>query len=324
MGMKEKVLAKTVVVDAVHQESVEGLTGETTSSVGVMKVGTCKSSEPLLVDTLTTGTAEKVYTEDHGGEEQSGTKVFQSPLLSSGKALKHGRRWELSDAQSGARMLLPVGVNDTVIPVYDDEPNSVLYLCTSLSSDYHAQLSDELEKSKDATLDSNFSFQSLDSSNLQSPQSVDETVLESYRKSFGSMDESLCPCPFLAALLIWIHSYNKRLCMPEDGFLIRSLSRCKKWGAQGGKSNVFFAKTLDDRFIIKQVTKTELESFMKFAPAYFKYLSESIISGSPTCLAKILGIYQVSSKHLKGGKESKMDVQGMENLLFGRNLTRLL
>lgn len=72
-----------------------------------------------------------------------------------------------------------------------------------------------------------------------------------------------------------------------------------------------------------QVTKTELESFIKVAPAYFKYLSESIGSGSPTCLAKILGIYQVSTKHLKGGKETKMDVLVMENLLFQRNITRL-
>lgn len=34
-------------------------------------------------------------------------------------------------------------------------------------------------------------------------------------------------------------------------------------------------------------------------------------------------IKKVSSKHLKGGKESRMDVLVMENLLFGRNVTRL-
>ena len=55
----------------------------------------------------------------------------------------------------------------------------------------------------------------------------------------------------------------RKTCCPSELDFVRSLSRCKKWGAQGGKSNVFFAKTLDDRFIIKQVTKTELESFIK-------------------------------------------------------------
>lgn len=34
-------------------------------------------------------------------------------------------------------------------------------------------------------------------------------------------------------------------------------------------------------------------------------------------------VEKVSSKHLKGGKETKMDVLVMENLLFGRNITRL-
>jgi len=60
---------------------------------------------------------------------------------------------------------------------------------------------------------------------------------------------------------------------------------------------------------------------MKFAPDYFKYVSESICTGSPTCIAKILGIYQVKS--LKGGKEMRMDVLVMENLLFERNVTTL-
>lgn len=74
---------------------------------------------------------------------------------------------------------------------------------------------------------------------------------------------------------------------------IMSMSRCKKWGAHGGKSNAFFAKTRDDRFVVKQVTSTEKFSFLEFAPQYFNYLCESLNTGSPTCLAKILGFYTV-------------------------------
>lgn len=37
----------------------------------------------------------------------------------------------------------------------------------------------------------------------------------------------------------------------------------------------------------------------------------------------IVNVLKVSSKHLKGGKESKMDVLVMENLLYRRNVTRL-
>ncbi|RWV85252.1 hypothetical protein GW17_00052968 [Ensete ventricosum] len=183
--------------------------------------------------------------------------------------------------QGWARLLLPLGVNDTVIPVYDDEPTSAIS-CALVCPDYHFQITDEFEKSRDGR-ESSMSLLIQESGNSQSFQSVEDIPFESFR-SFGS------------------------------------LSRCKKWGAQGGKSNVFFAKSLDDRFIIKQVTKTELESFIKFAPEYFKYLLESISTGSPTCLAKILGIYQVAVKNLKGGKESRMDVLVMENLLFGRSV----
>ncbi|PIN21252.1 Phosphatidylinositol-4-phosphate 5-kinase [Handroanthus impetiginosus] len=274
------------------------------------------------------------------------------------------REYEL---QGGARLLLPVGVNDTVVPVYDDEPTSIISYAL-VSSDYHIQLSDDPERLKDTgdymfsmqsldtdTGDYMFSMQSLDTVNFQSSHSLDEKKLESYR-SVGSGDESISSLATGSSLPLDPLAYTKtlharvsfaedgplgkvkytvtcyyakrfealrRICCPSEVDFIRSLSRCKKWGAQGGKSNVFFAKTLDDRFIIKQVTKTELESFIKFAPGYFKYLSESISSGSPTCLAKILGIYQVTSKHFKGGKESKMDLLVMENLLFGRNLTRL-
>ncbi|KAE7998383.1 hypothetical protein FH972_002933 [Carpinus fangiana] len=254
--------------------------------------------------------------------------------------------------QNGGRLLLPAGVNDTVVPVYDDEPTSLIAYAL-VSPDYHLQMSDP-DRAKDV-LDTSVSLPLFDSANLLSLNSFDEAILDSYR-SLGSSDESTlslsgslssqvadplsCAKGFharvsftddgpLGKVKYTVTCYYpkqfealRRTCCPSEIDFVRSLSRCKKWGAQGGKSNVFFAKTLDDRFIIKQVTKTELESFMKFAPAYFKYLFESISTRSPTCLAKILGIYQVS-KHLKGGKESKMDVLVMENLLYRRNVTRL-
>ncbi|KAL5572283.1 hypothetical protein UlMin_021880 [Ulmus minor] len=257
------------------------------------------------------------------------------------------------ERKSGARLLLPVGVNDTVIPVYDDEPTSIIAYAL-VSSEYHLQILNS-EKQKDVG-DSSVSFPIFDSVNMLSLNSFDEMVADTYR-SFGSIDESTSslsgsrssqvvdPLDYskdfharvsftddspLGKVKYTVTCYYakrfealRRICCPSEIDFIQSLSRCKKWGAQGGKSNVFFAKTLDDRFIIKQVTKTELESFIKFGPAYFKYLNESISTRSPTCLAKILGIYQVSSKHFKGGKESKMDVLVMENLLFRRNITRL-
>lgn len=262
-----------------------------------------------------------------------------------------------SELQGGARLLMPVGVNDTVVPVYDDEPTSIISY-TLLSPDYISQMSGDFERLREgessmSMSSSIFTSQSADSVMFQSFSTFDDTTLESLRsvgdESLLSMSASrsslvIDPVSYTTALHARVEFTDdgalgkvryavtcyyakrfealRRICCPSELDFIRSLSHCKKWGAQGGKSNVFFAKTLDERFIIKQVTKTELESFIKFAPAYFKYLSESIGTGSPTCLAKILGIYQVT-KQMKGGKESKMDVLVMENLLYGRNLTRL-
>lgn len=88
----------------------------------------------------------------------------------------------------------------------------------------------------------------------------------------------------------------RKICCPSELVYISSISRCKIWNAQGGKSKAFFAKSMDDRFIIKEIKKTEFDSFLKFGLEYFKHFSESQVSSNPTCLAKILGIHQVQSE----------------------------
>uniref|UniRef100_A0A803KQV4 1-phosphatidylinositol-3-phosphate 5-kinase n=1 Tax=Chenopodium quinoa TaxID=63459 RepID=A0A803KQV4_CHEQI len=254
--------------------------------------------------------------------------------------------------QGGAKWLLPEGSNDPVIPIYDDEPTSIISYAL-ISKDYHTQLSDDGEKPKD--IESASSMPAAESASFHQSVSPNDSLNESNRSL--SIDDSILSTSgarnsFMSDPLLYTKSLHirvaftvdgpvdkvkytvtcyyakhfdalRKICCPSELDYVRSLSRCKKWGAQGGKSNVFFAKTLDDRFIIKQVTKTELESFITFAPEYFKYLMEAIDTKSPTCLAKILGIYQVTTKNLKGGKESKMDVLVMENLLYRRNVTKL-
>lgn len=85
----------------------------------------------------------------------------------------------------------------------------------------------------------------------------------------------------------------RQLCVSGgEGEFLASVGRCVPWAAQGGKSNVFFAKTRDDRYIIKQLTKPEKQSVLEYAPDYFKYLS-GLTLGNQSSLAKIVGIYQV-------------------------------
>ncbi|KAF8399016.1 hypothetical protein HHK36_014883 [Tetracentron sinense] len=265
-------------------------------------------------------------------------------------------------SSEGARLLLPqTGHNNIVIAVYDNEPTSIIShaLSSKEYEDWVADKSDGHEGSwsgngsnKEDDLRnlsscnqytaSTFSvwqsfgsmdlddvhyrgYGSADASSVRGTLFSDPKRSPHVRISFG--DDSSIPggkvkfsvtCYFAKQF----DSLRKKCCHSELDF-IRSLSRCSRWSAQGGKSNVYFARSLDERFIVKQVTKTELDSFEEFAPQYFEYLTDSLSSGSPTCLAKVLGIYQVTVKHLKGGKETKMDLMVMENLFFRRSISRV-
>ena len=95
----------------------------------------------------------------------------------------------------------------------------------------------------------------------------------------------------------------------NKGF-VSALSCCLPWegGAAGGKSNAYFAKSVDDRFIVKQMQRTELNSFLaEFGLAYFAHMHKTLggcegdgedgeCAPPRTCLARILGVYQVSSR----------------------------
>lgn len=76
----------------------------------------------------------------------------------------------------------------------------------------------------------------------------------------------------------------------------RSLSRSVLWDAKGGKSGSRFSKTTDKRFILKEMSKTDVAIFENFAPNYFEYIDESLKLDQPTLLAKIYGVFKVTIK----------------------------
>ena len=60
---------------------------------------------------------------------------------------------------------------------------------------------------------------------------------------------------------------------------VHSLSSAYSWAASGGKSGASFQRTADDRFVIKCISRTELQMFLDCAPAYFEYLSKAFFHG---------------------------------------------
>lgn len=103
----------------------------------------------------------------------------------------------------------------------------------------------------------------------------------------------------------------------EDGF-IRSLCRSVQWAARGGKSGSGFCKSRDDRFILKEMSRTELQIFLEFASNYFSYMEKCQKTKQPTLLGKIIGVYRVSFKNNTTNSALRTSVLVMENLFYGR------
>nr|XP_034994231.1 1-phosphatidylinositol 3-phosphate 5-kinase isoform X3 [Zootoca vivipara] len=108
----------------------------------------------------------------------------------------------------------------------------------------------------------------------------------------------------------------------EEDF-IRSLSHSLPWQARGGKSGAAFYVTEDDRFILKQMPRLEVQSFLDFAPHYFMYMTNAVQQKKPTALAKILGVYRIGYKNSQNNTEKKLDLLVMENLFYGRKMAQV-
>ncbi|XP_052249949.1 1-phosphatidylinositol 3-phosphate 5-kinase-like isoform X3 [Dreissena polymorpha] len=110
---------------------------------------------------------------------------------------------------------------------------------------------------------------------------------------------------------------------PEgESVFIRSLCRCKPWEASGGKSGSSFCKTFDDRFILKQMSSMEVESFEKFGPEYFQYMASVEKQQKPTALAKIVGVYRIGFRNQHTNNANKQDLIILENLFYNRCISQ--
>ncbi|KAK7391172.1 hypothetical protein VNO78_19584 [Psophocarpus tetragonolobus] len=252
--------------------------------------------------------------------------------------------------EEGTRLHIPLKTDNHVVSDFEGEPSSIIACALAFSKDAYevSEIDDEDDRNRSivtlnstgslhglthgATLTSSHSF-SRSYSDSDSVHSSGSTSSEESRASRATENHSIEIAMGYAKSLgrekysVICHHYKqfrelRNWCCPSELDFIASLSRCRNWDAKGGKSKSYFAKTLDDRFIIKEIKKTELDSFLGFSSLYFKHMRESFEYGSQTCLAKVLGIYQVTKRHVKSGKEIKHDLMVMENLTYNRNIAR--
>ncbi|XP_026803770.1 1-phosphatidylinositol 3-phosphate 5-kinase isoform X12 [Pangasianodon hypophthalmus] len=119
------------------------------------------------------------------------------------------------------------------------------------------------------------------------------------------------------------HKMREEVMESTEEDFVRSLSHCVNWQAQGGKSGAVFYATEDDRFILKQMPRLEVQSFLDFAPHYFTYITGAVQQKRPTALAKILGVYRIGYKNSQNNTEKKLDLLVMENLFYGRKMAQV-
>ncbi|MBW0477926.1 hypothetical protein O181_017641 [Austropuccinia psidii MF-1] len=121
------------------------------------------------------------------------------------------------------------------------------------------------------------------------------------------------PCT-ITCKVFFMHQFEvlRKTLLCKD--IVESLARCHKWDASGGKSGQKFLKTKDERYLIKGISKAELEALTKFAPAYFEYLLSARKEKRPVTLAKMLGIFQISFFNKSTNRKGRLQVQVIENL----------
>ena len=103
-----------------------------------------------------------------------------------------------------------------------------------------------------------------------------------------------------------------------EEMFVRALSAAFEWKATGGKSGSHFRKTMDERFIIKEISRQEMTSVLAVGKAYFEHLETSKRNARPTILAKIFGVYKI--EYTISGTSYKKRLIVMENLFYNRNI----
>ncbi|ETO00116.1 hypothetical protein RFI_37343, partial [Reticulomyxa filosa] len=147
---------------------------------------------------------------------------------------------------------------------------------------------------------------------------------------------------------------------------IESLARCQAWDASGGKSGMHalfrsciylflfecddrkkkrkerrgegvlelgkrspFAKTLDERYVLKFLSPREFKMFIDNAERYFEHMASVLFLSYPSLLVNILGVYQISwtkstfkkDKKTKSNKLNTQYVIVMPNLWYSKTIS---
>ncbi|KAK6458092.1 uncharacterized protein RJT20DRAFT_93338 [Scheffersomyces xylosifermentans] len=230
---------------------------------------------------------------------------------------------------------------DSEVIVRDDEPSSLVAFCLS-SNDYKQKIKAmELETlTSDSVGGFDLESNEINKKKINNFSKIEKKFKKNFNDTAGTVNQlerimiknksNHLKYQFvdgninLSCKIFYSEQFEafRNACGNHENF-IQSLSRCVKWKSSGGKSGSSFLKTLDDRYIVKELSTSELDSFVSIAPFYFKYISQSMFNTLTTAIAKIFGFYQIQVKNTVTGKTIKMDFLIMENLFYNHKTTRI-
>ncbi|ESO10729.1 hypothetical protein HELRODRAFT_109077 [Helobdella robusta] len=191
---------------------------------------------------------------------------------------------------------------------------------------YVAHQNDTDDEKSDSKIPSPSSTSSLSSLTTAACKQEGSSVTKSPTNEHIELQFSDSNCKFYCKVLYAQKFEELRRCvMPAEGadFFIHSMSRCVSWLARGGKSGSSFCKTRDNRFILKQMSLKEVQSFNEFAHHYFNYVISSHEKHEASLLARVVGVYKVGLQNAKTGTSLKQDLLVMENLFYAHNIKQI-
>lgn len=316
---------------------VDETTAETTETEGTTHVDSrvgsdtegdgCRSEEEqcALDDIEVSGTAE----EHHAllpAEAQLDMKLDLPKHEKSSLMKMLTNFWAERSASGWQPLDYPLNASDHIfadsdVIVREDEPSSLIAFALG-SEDYQEKLRSISENSRNHNRTQESTINHSPTSDCNKQLEVERSLLRStgthlkYQFQEGSA-KMLCKVFFAEQF-----DAVRRKCGVDER-IVESLSRCLKWDSKGGKTKSVFLKTLDDRLVLKSLSTIETQAFLRFAPAYFRIMSEALFHELPSVIAKMLGFYQVIIKNPITGVDFNWFLLVMENLFYDRSPTRI-
>lgn len=193
------------------------------------------------------------------------------------------------------RPRLQPGVNGVVIPVFDEQPSTIIAHSLA-SSDYDNQFKQFVSASQPDSRSSKHDFSRKDIERRMLGRN--KSHIKHTFRDFDEKGQQLCKFVCTTFWSVQFNAVRQAFMNPHlsgskdsansdntansfsgskldiERSYIRSLATSFAWNASGGKSGAAFSRTTDDRFVIKCISRTELQMFLDCAPAYFEVSCE--------------------------------------------------